>query len=85
MIKQIFKKAKELVKEEMQFNKDIKRLSALDLDMIALQRIVDKVATNNVEIEIRRPDGNIIIRPNIKNEIGFKSFKDQFEEEMKRR
>lgn len=76
-----WKKAKQLLKEEAQLKRDIRKLELANLDYEALQRMVNNVSANQIEIEITNIEGiKIIIRPTIENEIGYKSFLDKYNE-----
>ena len=86
MLFRILRKARELIKEETQFKKDLRRLQMAALDYDALQRMIDNVAIKNVEIEIQflgETPGKLIIKPKTPNEIGFQSFADRYKDARK--
>ena len=83
---EIFKAAVEIVRQQRQLKRDIRRLEAANLDYEALQRIVEEVANKNVVIEIKNEkDGyssTITIKPKPINQIEFKSFDQKYNEAM---
>lgn len=80
MFLKIWKKAKQLIKEEIQLKKDYRRLSESLLDYEALQNMVNTVAnTNTVEIEIKTKEGHtFIIRKAEQSNNKYESFMDKY-------
>lgn len=78
-MKELLKLFLQVIKEQRQLKKDLRRLDKANLDYEALQRIVDNVATKNVEIEVKMENVNITIKPTPSNEVGFTSFKEKYQ------
>lgn len=69
-----------IIKEQRQLKEDLRRLDKANLDYEALQRIVDSVAAKNVEITVQMENANITIKPTPSNEVGYTSFKEQYQQ-----
>lgn len=72
------RKAKEIVKKDAEFLRDIRRIEADNLDYGALQRIVNS-ATNNVEIKLILKDGTVIFISPIESKKEPVSFREKWE------
>lgn len=81
MIFKVWKKARELVKEEMKLHKAIKRVQRASLDYEALQVIVDNVANapSAIEIKIHTEDGmDITIQQTTRQDVPYTSFSERY-------
>ena len=81
MFIKIWKKARQLCKEEAQMHRTIKRLQKASLDYDALQEMVNKVAyaPAGVEIHIITNEGmDVTIRQSKHQEVPYESFYDKY-------
>lgn len=79
-MKEIVKLILQVLHEQRQLKKDLRRLQKASLDYEALQRIVDNVATKNVEVTVQMENVNITIKPTPSNEVGYTSFKEKYQQ-----
>lgn len=79
-MKELLKLILQVIREQKQLKSDLRRLDKANLDYEALQRIVDNVATKNVEITVRMENVNITIKPTPVNEVGYTSFKEKYQQ-----
>lgn len=78
-LKLIYKEAKRIAKEEMEFRYNCKKLQKSDCTTALLQEMINRVNAKNVKIEVKTADGAIItITPVTNSEIAYESFKDKF-------
>ena len=78
-LKLIYKEAKRIAKEEMEFRYNCKKLQKSDCTTELLQKMVDRASNKNVKIEVTTADGaHIVITPITNSEIAYESFKDKF-------
>lgn len=78
----VWKKARQLLKEEAELRKNIRAIRKADLSYETLEQLINKVAyaVNPVALDVVFADGTkMTIRPTTKNEINYQSFRDQWE------
>lgn len=81
MLIKIFKKARQLVKQEVQLNHDLRRIKKLSIDYEALKNIANAVSLKNVCFEITtNEEVKIVIKPTVQNTLEYKSFADRYQE-----
>lgn len=68
MILRVIKRVIAELKQEVEFNRDMRRLVRSQLDYGALQKMIDNVSLNNVEIEVKMADKTVLIRPSNKQQ-----------------
>lgn len=79
---QIWKQAKQLVKEQLELKENIERINSDNFSYEALQRIVNAASRNinPVDIDIVMKDGTKMFIRQSKNEASALSFRDKFDE-----
>lgn len=77
----IHKKAKELVKEEMEYRYNLKKLSEADITRDLLQAMIDRANAKQIKIEYTNETTgeHIVISPVTNSEIAYESFKEKWQ------